>query len=304
MDEMATRILAAYYLLKQEEYPVVNFSSWDTLDDAKVSHEARHATMHLKCIQNNHTDVTADHDALVRQISAASIVLLKNTNGTLPLNKPRSLALIGTLSAHVFTIMSSEHVSRLRCWTTFSWAQWIHRCSSSSAFICWFAKAWLSQRGGLNGVLAMGWVGRLQSRPRISSLKLRSVGLRDCPVSVSHHRLRFHHYTKSLSLTSISQPLEAIQKRARKDRTSVTWSLDDWDLSIAASAARSAAVALVFISSDSGEQYITVDGNEGDRRNLTAWNNGDALVQAVAAANARTVVVVHSVGPLILEPCE
>jgi hypothetical protein len=34
---------------------------------------------------------------------------------------------------------------------------------------------------------------------------------------------------------------------------------------------------------------------------LTAWNNGDALVQAVAANNSNTIVVVNSVGPLILE---
>jgi beta-glucosidase len=38
------------------------------------------------------------------------------------------------------------------------------------------------------------------------------------------------------------------------------------------------------------------------RNNLTAWNNGDALVGAVAANNSNTIVVVHSVGPLILEP--
>jgi beta-glucosidase len=38
------------------------------------------------------------------------------------------------------------------------------------------------------------------------------------------------------------------------------------------------------------------------RKNLTAWLNGDALVRAVAAQNNNTVVVVHSVGPLILEP--
>ena len=37
------------------------------------------------------------------------------------------------------------------------------------------------------------------------------------------------------------------------------------------------------------------------RNNLTAWNNGDALVQAVAANNSNIVVVVNSVGPLILE---
>jgi hypothetical protein len=37
------------------------------------------------------------------------------------------------------------------------------------------------------------------------------------------------------------------------------------------------------------------------RNNLTAWNNGDALVLAVAAQNNNTIVIVNSVGPLILE---
>jgi beta-glucosidase len=37
------------------------------------------------------------------------------------------------------------------------------------------------------------------------------------------------------------------------------------------------------------------------RKNLTAWFNGDALVQAVASQNKNTIVVVNSVGPLILE---
>lgn len=36
--------------------------------------------------------------------------------------------------------------------------------------------------------------------------------------------------------------------------------------------------------------------------NLTAWNGGDQLVLTVAAQNNNTIVVVHSVGPLILEP--
>ena len=35
---------------------------------------------------------------------------------------------------------------------------------------------------------------------------------------------------------------------------------------------------------------------------MTAWHNGDALVQVVAANNNNTIVVVNSVGPLILEP--
>jgi beta-glucosidase len=70
-----------------------------------------------------------------------------------------------------------------------------------------------------------------------------------------------------LLLTRIARlkPLEAIQRRARDDRTSVSWILNDFDTDRAGNMAIGRSAALVFISSDSGEDYITVDGNEGDR---------------------------------------
>lgn len=49
------------------------------------------------------------------------------------------------------------------------------------------------------------------------------------------------------------------------------------------------------------DRYITVEGNAGDRNNLDPWHSGNALVQAVAAVNKKTIVVIHSVGPVILE---
>lgn len=63
-------------------------------------------------------------------------------------------------------------------------------------------------------------------------------------------------------------------------------------------------VAVVFITSDSGENQDTVEGNHGDRdaSGLVAWHNGDALVKAVAAVYSNVVVVVHTVGPIIMEP--
>jgi hypothetical protein len=36
--------------------------------------------------------------------------------------------------------------------------------------------------------------------------------------------------------------------------------------------------------------------------NLTAWHGGDNLILSVAAQNNNTIVVVHSVGQLIVEP--
>jgi hypothetical protein len=39
----------------------------------------------------------------------------------------------------------------------------------------------------------------------------------------------------------------------------------------------------------------------GDRKNLTAWANGDNLVNAVASVHKNTIVIVNSVGPLNVE---
>jgi beta-glucosidase len=94
-------------------------------------------------------------------------------------------------------------------------------------------------------------------------------------------------------------PLDAIKTQAQKDGTTVTSSPND-NASQGASAAQNAEVAVVCINSDAGEGYITVEGNAGDRNNLDPWHNGNDLVKAVAAVNKKTIVVVHSVGPVIM----
>ena len=72
---MVERILAAWYLVGQDEgYPEIGWSSWDGAQGP---------------------DVTGDHADVARAVARDGIVLLKNTNNTLPLNKPESLALIG-----------------------------------------------------------------------------------------------------------------------------------------------------------------------------------------------------------------
>ncbi|KAK3295434.1 glycosyl hydrolase family 3 N terminal domain-containing protein [Chaetomium fimeti] len=58
--------------------------------------------------------------------------------------------------------------------------------------------------------------------------------------------------------------------------------------------------AIVFVNADSGEGYINVDGNMGDRKNLTLWKNGDDLVKNVSGACSNTIVVIHSTGPVLL----
>lgn len=95
-------------------------------------------------------------------------------------------------------------------------------------------------------------------------------------------------------------PYDAISAQAQTDGTTIKLSNTD-DPTQAATAAAAAEYAMVFINADSGEEYITVEGNVGDRQNLDPWHAGNELVKAVAAVNNRTIVVIHSVGPLVLE---
>lgn len=95
-------------------------------------------------------------------------------------------------------------------------------------------------------------------------------------------------------------PYDALENRTSADGTTLTLSSSDSTDGVS-STVTGADVAIVVITSDSGEGYLTVEGNAGDRNNLDPWHSGNALVQAVAEANENTIVVVQSVGPVILE---
>lgn len=60
------------------------------------------------------------------------------------------------------------------------------------------------------------------------------------------------------------------------------------------------ATCIVFANADSGEGYITVDNNWGDRNNLTLWQNADQVISTVSSLCSNTIVVLHSVGPVLL----
>ncbi|TVY84347.1 putative beta-glucosidase F [Lachnellula suecica] len=96
----------------------------------------------------------------------------------------------------------------------------------------------------------------------------------------------------------LDAPIDAIKRKA----ANVTYySSDSFPSGITA---LSGDIAIVFINSDSGENQYTVEGNHGDRdaSGLVSWHNGDALVQAAAAKYATVIVVVHTVGPIVVEP--
>ena len=95
-------------------------------------------------------------------------------------------------------------------------------------------------------------------------------------------------------------PLEAIMLQAQEDGTEVITSSTN-ALEKGADAAAAAEMAIVCINANSGEAYITVENAIGDRPDLDPWYSGNELVKAVAEVNKKTIVVIHSVGPIILE---
>ncbi|RPA99487.1 glycoside hydrolase [Choiromyces venosus 120613-1] len=61
-------------------------------------------------------------------------------------------------------------------------------------------------------------------------------------------------------------------------------------------------VCLAFINSLSGENTNAVEGNFDDRNNTTAWRDGDTLISNIASTCKNTIAVIHSVGPILMEP--
>lgn len=93
-------------------------------------------------------------------------------------------------------------------------------------------------------------------------------------------------------------PIDAIKTIARD----VQWyKHDNVTAEVKKMASARNAKCIVSINADAGEVFITVEGNMGDRNDLKAWHNGDALVKAVADSCKNTIVLIHSVGPILME---
>jgi beta-glucosidase len=76
LDDMATRILASWYLLKQDSnYPSISVT-------AKGGGSGK--------------NVQGNHSTTARAVARDGIVLLKNSGNILPLQKPKSIAIIGS----------------------------------------------------------------------------------------------------------------------------------------------------------------------------------------------------------------
>lgn len=224
LNDMATRIVAAWYQMEQDKgYPPPNFSA-NTHDRVGLLYPA--ALFSPSGVVNQYVNVQADHYKIARQVAQDAITLLKNDDSLLPLSTSSSIKVFGT-DAQV---------------------------NPDGPNAC-------GNRACNKGTLGMGW----------------GSGVADYPY--------------------MDGPIDAIKKRA----DDVTYYATDSFPSVPSPSPDD--VAVVFISSDAGENSFTVEGNHGDRDSakLAAWHNGDKLVQKAAEKYSNVVVVVHTVGPLVLE---
>ncbi|KAL8727454.1 MAG: hypothetical protein Q9166_006042 [cf. Caloplaca sp. 2 TL-2023] len=227
LDDMATRIMAAWYYVGRDRSQVpINFDSWTT-DTFSYQH---YFTEEVYGLINEHVDVRAEHSTLIRQIGSASTVLLKNNNSALPLT-----------GREKFTAVFGEDAGGNP-----------------------YGPNGCPDRGCDNGTLAMGW----------------GSGTANFPYLVT--------------------PETAIQNEVLSNNGVFQSITDNFATTQIQSLASQASVAIVFVNADSGEGFLNVDGNKGDRNNLTFWQGGDVLVQNVSALCNNTIVVMHTVGPVLL----
>jgi len=227
IDDMATRIVAAWYYVGRDKVQIPpNFSSW-TRD---VYGYRNFVAQEGYGLINAQVDVRGDHGGHIRKAAAMGTVLLKNTGAALP------------LSGHEkFTAVFGEDAGSNR-----------------------LGPNGCSDRGCDMGTMAMGW----------------GSGTADFPYLVT--------------------PMEGIQNVIDANGGIVQSMTDNYNLGVMRSLARQASVCIVFANADAGEGYITVDNNTGDRNNLTLWQNGETLIRTVANNCNNTVVVLHTVGPVLV----
>lgn len=104
VDDMARRILAPYFHLNQNaaDFPTVDPSTFFVF--ARTYNYPDSILIGMGLDPSNPPaarDVRGDHAKLVREIAAAGTVLLKNTNGILPLKAPKEIGVFGNAAADV-----------------------------------------------------------------------------------------------------------------------------------------------------------------------------------------------------------
>ena len=259
LDDMVTRIVAAWYQLGQDDesrWPMApplgdggpNFSSWTDDEIGFIHHGSDDKT---KAVVNKFIDAQGEgadfHGHLAKKIAAEGTILVKNENNILPLSRKGPPIKSGSSTNAKYQVgIFGEDAGPGR-----------------GPNVC-------ADRGCNQGTLAQGW----------------GSGAVEFPYLVT--------------------PVKALESAFDFDFVNITTYLtNDPPSKKSPSAVVNQDLCLVFVNSDGGEGYIVSDGIRGDRNDLYPQKGGDKLVKDVATncgnGTGQTIVVVHAVGPVILE---
>lgn len=110
LDDMCRRVMTPYFWLDQSAYPPadVNPTFLNPGIGKAVFSIARQMAVMLtitpeKPTNRSKNDVRSDHAKLIRKLGTDGIVLLKNSNGALPLKKPANIGVFGNGAGDVVT---------------------------------------------------------------------------------------------------------------------------------------------------------------------------------------------------------
>lgn len=252
LDDMVTRVVAAWYQLGQDDLSKFdrkgpNFSSW-TFNKTGHIYEGSPDDKNTVVV-NQFVDVqrtgNESHSIIAHQVAVEGTVLLKNT-GILPLSQD-GLSITSTYNENQVRIgIFGEDAGE-----------------GEGPNFC-------VDRGCNQGTLGIGW----------------GSGSTEFPYLIS--------------------PAAALKNAFNKDKVNLTvYPTNNPPFNTTPAILNDQDLCIVFTSVDSGEGFLTYDNIEGDRNDLFLQKGGDQLIRTVAdgcgGGEGSTIVVIHSVGPAILE---
>ena len=253
LNDMVTRIVAAWYQLKQDDnstWPPAppegeggpNFSSFTKEKMGRLHQDSGDGTI---AEVNKFVDVQGTGDAfhghLARTVAAEGMVLVKNDGGLLPLDR------------RGWTVKTRSEGRKFR----------VGIYGEDAGPNPDGPNACLDRACNV-GTLAQGWGSGSAEFPFLS-------------VPIDSLLSSFDNSTvETTSALTNKLPRSAVDDLEKQD------------------------VCLAFVNSDSGEEFRSWE-SVTDRNDLFPQKAGDELVRKVASKCARTVVIVHSVGPVVLE---